>query len=148
MAIRTARNVIEDAFHKMGLVSEDESISAEQASRGLSTLNDMMNGWEADGIQYQHTDLGYDDNVNVPDQLVWSTQWMLTNEIANEYGKTLAPTQLLNVARARNALQAYYYSVEPAELDEGIEQAVAWYRDHGVSQAFTHLADPASKVPT
>ena len=30
--------------------------------------------------------------------------------------------------------------VATADLDEGIEQAVAWYRQHGVAQTYTHLA--------
>lgn len=121
MATRTAREVITDAFHKMALISEDEGITAEQASRGLATLNDMMNGWEADGIQYQHTDLTLDTTVNVPDQLVWATQWLTAEALAAEYGKTLSPRQLIYIDRARSSLQAAYYSVKPAQLDEGIQ---------------------------
>lgn len=119
MATRTALQVITDAFHKMGLVSEDESITAEQSSRALTTLNDMMQGWEAEGIQYQHADLSLTTTVNVPDHLVWSTQWLLVDALAGEYGKELSASQQLQVIRARQNLQAYYYEVPAAQLDEG-----------------------------
>lgn len=120
MATRNAREVITDAFHKIGLISEDEAITAEQTTRGLIVLNDMMNGWEADGIQYQHTDLALGTVVNVPDQLVWSTQWMMAEALAEEYGKALTDRQAVYIDRARSALQAYYYRVKPAQMDEGV----------------------------
>jgi hypothetical protein len=120
MATRTARNVIEDAFHRMAFITEDESITAEQADRAITILNDMMNGWEAEGIQYTHTDLGLDSVVNVPDFLVRSTMWMLADDLASEYGKTLTARQQMDVDRARSALQAYYYRVPMAQTDAGI----------------------------
>lgn len=120
MATRTARYVVTDAFHRIAIISEDESLTSEQTSRGLNTLNDMMNGWEAEGIQYQHTDLGLDDTVNVPDQLIRSVTWMLCDELADEYGKTLTENQQLQVLRARNALQSTFYRVPVAQTDEGI----------------------------
>jgi hypothetical protein len=120
MATRTARNVIEDAFHRMGFISEDEGLTAEQTDRALTLLNDMMNGWEAEGIQYTHTDLGLDDVVNVPDFLVRSAVWMLIDDIADEYGKALTDRQQMQVARARTNLQGYYFRIPQAQTDEGI----------------------------
>lgn len=119
MATRTALEVITDAFHKMGLVSEDESITAEQSSRALYTLNDLMQGFEAEGIQYQHSDLLISSTVNLPDHLIWSLSWLLTEVLADEYGKELTPRQMIRCDRARAALQAYFYEVPPAQLDEG-----------------------------
>jgi hypothetical protein len=121
MATRTARQVITDAFHRIGFISEDEGLSAEQVARALYVMNDMMNGFNAEGIPYVHTDLTLDTTVNVPDELVRSVMWMLADEIAGEYGKTLTPRQQQWVAEARSNLQAYYYQVPPAQLDAGIE---------------------------
>jgi hypothetical protein len=120
MATRTARNVIEDAFHRMGFISEDEGLTAEQTARALTLLNDMMNGWEAEGIQYTHTDLGLDDVVNVPDFLVRSAVWMLIDDIADEYGKVLTERQQMQVERARLNLQGYYFKIPRANSDDGI----------------------------
>jgi hypothetical protein len=121
MATRTARQVITDAFHRIGFISEDEGLTAEQTDRALYVLNDMMNGWNAEGIQYVHSDLGLDTTVNVPDELIRSTMWMFADEIAAEYGKELTPRQQQWVQESRNNLQAYYYQVPPAQLDAGIE---------------------------
>lgn len=120
MATRTARQVITDAFHRIGLISEDEALTAEQTDRALTVINDMMNGWNAEGIQYVHSDLTLDTTVNVPDELVRSTMWLLADELADEYGKVLTDRQQMQIERARNALQAYYFKVPPAQLDEGL----------------------------
>lgn len=120
MATRTARNVLEGAFHRMGFISEDEGLTAEQTDRGLTLMNDMMNGFEAEGIQYTHTDLAIDDVVNVPDFLVRSTEWMLADELADEYGKTLTAREQVQVDRARTNLQGYYFKIPQAQTDEGI----------------------------
>lgn len=120
MATRTARQVITDAFHRMAFISEDEGLTAEQIDRALYVLNDMMNGWEAEGIQYTHTDLGLDDTVNVPDALVRSTGLMLIDELADEYGKVLTDRQEADVMDARHALQAYFTPAPMAQTDEGV----------------------------
>ncbi len=134
MATRTARNVIEDAFHRIGFISEDEGITAEQAARGLSVLNDMMNGFEAEGIQYTHTDLGLDDTVNVPDFLVRSTMWMLADDLASEYGKVLSQRQQDDVARSRSNLQDYYFKIPQAQTDEGIVNRRGTYAVNSISR--------------
>lgn len=120
MATRTARELITDAFRRMGFISEDEGLDAEQTTTALSIMNDMMNGWNAEGIEYVHADLGLDDTVNVPDELVRSTMWMLADDLADQYGKVLTERQQTQVDRARSALQSYYYKVQPAQLDEGL----------------------------
>ncbi len=120
MATRTARQIISDCFHRMALISEDEAVTADQMTRALTVMNDMMIGFGAEGIQYVHTDLLVDDTVNVPDELVRSVMWTLLSDLADEYGKVLTPTQQLNVDRARGALQAYYFAVPVAQLDDGI----------------------------
>lgn len=117
---RTARDVITDAFHRMALISEDEGLTASQLARALPVMNDMMFGFTAEGIQYDHTNLQIDDLVNMPDQLVRSVMWMLLSDLADEYGKVLTATQQLNVDRARGALQAFYFAVPVAQLDDGI----------------------------
>jgi hypothetical protein len=121
MATRTARQMITRAFRWVGFISEDEGLTAEQVSEALVIMNDMMNGWNAEGIQYVHTDLTLDTTVNVPDDLVQSTWRMLAGAIADEYGKVMTPRQERQVDDARSNLQAYYYQVPPAQLDAGIE---------------------------
>lgn len=126
---RTALDLITDAFHRIALISEDEAVTADQLNRGLSVLNDMMSGFSAEGIQYDHSVLASGDTINVPDQLIRSVGWMLISDLADEYGKVLTPTQQLNVDRARGALQAFYFAVPVAQLDDGIRsrQRLGYY---------------------
>ncbi len=121
MATRTARYCIESAFRWIGMISEDEGVTAEQANRGLTVMNDMMNGWPAEGIEYGHTDLVLIDTVNVPDDLVQSTWRMLADAIADEYGKVLTDRQQKRVEEARSNLQGYYFRVPPAQIDDGLQ---------------------------
>jgi hypothetical protein len=121
MATRTAREIITAAYRDLGICSEDESPTAEQMSQGLDLLNDMMNGWEAKGIQYTHADLTIGATVNVPDFLTRSTRWMIAAEIAGKHGKQMTPWQELQVMEARQELQGYYTTVPRAQIDAGVE---------------------------
>lgn len=47
-----------------------------------------------------------------------------------------APTILLDPS----ATKAEFGWEATTDLDEGVEQAIDWYREHGVSQTFTHLS--------
>ena len=47
-----------------------------------------------------------------------------------------APTILLDPSET----QRDFSWVATTDLDEGVEQAVAWYRQHGVAETYTHLA--------
>lgn len=120
MASKTARQVITGAFRRMGFISEDDSLTAEQVDRALDILNDMMTGWNAEGIQYVHNTLTLDTTVNIPDELTRSTEWLLADDLADEYGKVLTDRQQMQVERARNSLQSYYFKVPPAPTDEGL----------------------------
>lgn len=120
MATRTALQLITQAFRRLGLCSEDEAPTAEQGSQALEMMNDMMNGWEAEGIQYNHTDLGLQDTVNVPDALVTSTMWRLAEHVAMQYGKALSDTQAMKALDAKNALQAFYTPAPKAQTDPGV----------------------------
>ncbi len=134
MATATARTIITRAFRRMGLISEDEGLTAEQTTEALDVLNDMMNGWEAEGIQYSHTDLALDDTVNVPDFLVRSAMWLLADELANEYGKALTDREIVNVERSRSNLQNYYFSIPQAQTDEGILNRRGPYTINSISR--------------
>ncbi len=129
MASVTARNLITRAFRRLGFITEDEGLTAEQSAQGLELFNDMLNGWEAEGIQYVQTaDLGLDDTVNVPDQYVRSTMFLLMSDLANQYGRVVPQRLEAQIALARTALQAFYYQVPQAETDEGVlnRRAPGW----------------------
>jgi len=120
MATRSARETITTAFRRIGILSEMEAMSADMANDALTILNDMMQGFPARGIHYVHTPLTLDAVLNVPDEQTRNVMLMLVWELADEYGAELSPKKVADCGEARSALQACYYVVPPAQMDEGI----------------------------
>jgi hypothetical protein len=53
----TAQTIVERAFRKIGVKSEDEALTADQLAHGVDMLNTMLHGWELWGIDINHVDL-------------------------------------------------------------------------------------------
>jgi hypothetical protein len=110
MATRTARDVITYAFWDLGVVADQEALSDTQANSGFRKLNDLMAGFESEGIRYAHTDLAtLDSTVNVPDGQLRNLGLMLQRELADQYGVALSPENQDAIRNAKTALQSYYY---------------------------------------
>jgi hypothetical protein len=120
VATRSARETITTAFRRIGILSEMEAMSADMASDALVILNDMMQGFPARGIHYVHTPLTLDAVLTVPDEQTRNVMLMLMWELADEYGVELSAKKVSDCSEARSALQACYYVVPPAQMDEGI----------------------------
>lgn len=120
MATRSARETITSALRRIGILSEMEAMSADQANDALTILNDMMQGFPARGIHYVHAPLTLDTALNVPDEQTRNVMLVLVWELADEYGKTLSPKLIHDCGEALNALIACYYVVPPAQLDSGV----------------------------
>ena len=118
---RSARETITTALRRLGILSEMETMSADMGADALVILNDMLQGFPARGIHYVHTPLAtLDAALNVPDEQTRNVMLMLVWELADEYGVELSPKKVADYGEARSALQACYYVVPPAQMDEGI----------------------------
>lgn len=110
MATRTARDVISYAFWDLGVVADQEALNDTQANSGFRKLNDLMAGFESEGIRYAHTDLAsLDSTVNVPDGQLRNLGLMLQRELADQYGVQLSPENQDAIRNAKTALQSFYY---------------------------------------
>jgi len=110
MSTKTARTLITEAMQDIGIVSDQEAMSAAQGNYGFRKLNDMLAGFESEGIRYAHTDLAsLDTVVNVPDGQLRNVGLMLQNELARAYGVALSDDDRDAAYKARTALQAFYY---------------------------------------
>ena len=110
MASKTARTLITDAMQDIGVVADQEAMTDTQGNYGLRKLNDLMGGFDSEGIAYAHTDLAtLDAIVNVPDGQLRNVGLMLQREIASPYGVTLSDDDKDQIHKAKMALQAYYY---------------------------------------
>ena len=121
MASATANDVIGKALQRLNLISEVETMSSEQAADGLVALNEMMHGFNSQGIAYAHADLGATDTVNMHDGLIDSLKWMLARKLADDgYGVVLSPQQLGSMMMAKRTLQAAYFLRRPSPVDTAI----------------------------
>lgn len=110
MSSKTARDVITHAFQDLGVVADQEALNEAQGNYGFRKLNDMLAGFESEGIRYAHTDLAsLDTVVNVPDGQLRNVGLMLQREMANAYGVPLSDEDKDAIHKAKMALQAYYY---------------------------------------
>ncbi len=110
MASKTARTVITEAMQDLGVVADEESLSTTQGVYGLRKLNDLMAGFDSEGIRYAHTaDLTLDTVVNVPDGQRRNVGLLLQRDIAGTYGVMLSDDDKDAIYKAKTALQAFYY---------------------------------------
>lgn len=121
MASATAQDVITGAMRRLNLISEVETMSSEQASAGLVSLNEMMHAFSRKGIGYAHSDLTLAATVNMPDDLIDDLKWVFARKLADEgHGVTLTPQQLGSMLMARRALQSAYHMPRRAPVDPAL----------------------------
>lgn len=109
MATKTARTLITEVMQDISIVRDEEALSAAQGNYGLRKLNDMLAGFESEGIHYAHTDLSsLDSVVNLPDGMLRNVNLMLQRELASAYGVQMSDMDMDAIHKAKMALQAYY----------------------------------------
>ncbi len=109
MASKTARTLITEVMQDISIVRDDEALSAAQGNYGLRKLNDMLAGFESEGIHYAHTDLSsLDSVVNLPDGMLRNVNLMLQRELASAYGVQMSDMDMDAIHKAKMALQAFY----------------------------------------
>lgn len=110
MASTTARNLLERSYRRLGILADEEAMTATQGSYGLTTLNDLMHGFDSEGIRYAHADLAnLDAVINVPDGQIRNVMLMMCRELASEYSVPIDVTFAGEIMRAKSALQAFYF---------------------------------------
>lgn len=78
----TARDLVERAYRKIGVVADDEAMTAEQAANGIAALNMMMHGWLLEGIDVAHVDLQLADTFTLQPQFEEGTVYLLADRLA------------------------------------------------------------------
>lgn len=102
----TARDIVERAYRKIGVVASDEAMTADQAQNGMDTLNMMMHGWMLDGIDVAHVDMDLADQFTLPPEFQEGTVYLLANRIAPDQSRNPVEER-----RFRNRLSAAYMIV-------------------------------------
>ena len=125
----TARDIIQQAYRKIGVVAADEAMTADQADNGLTALNNMLHGWAIFGVDVLHSDLQMDGEFPLLPRFREGTVYMLAARIAPEYGMAMDEGEFMR------GLQAQYMRIptmNPAPLSL---QSSAYSRAFGVTDA-------------
>lgn len=112
-AMTTARDIVERAFRKLGVVASDEPMTADQAANGIDALNMMMHGWLLDGIDIGHTDLELADVFTMEPQFEEGCVYLLAERLSPDYA---APANF-STSDFRKRLSAAYLIIPDTKFD-------------------------------
>lgn len=108
----TARDLVDAAMREIGVVAEDEAMTADQASVGTDMLNRMVSGWELQGVNMGWRETGISEEVDVPLNLHRAIIMCLAEALAPGYSRPIP-----NATRYFRAIQAAYLLLPASKLD-------------------------------
>lgn len=83
----TARDIVERAYRKIGVVSTDEAMTADQAAIGSDALNMMMHGLVLDGIDTGYSDLELAEQFSLDARFHEGIVYMLAARLAPDFAR-------------------------------------------------------------
>lgn len=81
----TARDLVTRAFRKLGVVADDEPMTADQAEHGLNVLNDMIAAWRLDSVDVSVSELALDDTYPLGREYNEGTIYLLASRLSSDY---------------------------------------------------------------
>jgi len=108
----TARDIVERAFRKIGVVATDEAMSAEQGAVGIDALNMMMQAWVLDGIDVGHADLTLSEEFTLEPPFHEGCVYMLAERLAPDFS-----AQGFDAGAFKRRLSAAYLIIPHAVFD-------------------------------
>jgi hypothetical protein len=102
----TVLDILTRAFRKIGVVANDEPLTANDAQAGLEAFNAMMHGLAAHGADPGHITNVTTDTFAYPARLEEAVVYVLADRLAPDYA-TQAPAARVHY----NTLQAYFLQV-------------------------------------
>ena len=119
----TARDIVERAFRKLGVVASDEPMTADQAQNGLDTLNMMMHAWMLDGIDVGHIDLQLADQFSLEPQFAEGTVYLLAERLSPDYS---APANF-DPREFKKRLSAAFLIIPDSKIDTVLTRRRTWW---------------------
>lgn len=119
----TARDIVEAAYRKLGVVATDEPMTAEQAQDGIDALNRMMHGWLLDGIDIGHVDLQLADTFSMLPQYEEGAIYLLAERLSPDYA---APANF-SPSEFKHRLSAAYLIIPDARIDRILTRRRRWW---------------------
>jgi hypothetical protein len=124
----TAHDVITRALRFAGVLASGETAASDDAADALTALNQMLAGWEMEGIRMGLPALALTDTLAIPDAHIEGVVMGLAMVLCQEYGRQPGPVLLTRATRTRQALQAAYFQMPASRGDLGYQQYTWWGR--------------------
>lgn len=122
----TARDLIERAFRKIGVVASDEPMTADQAQNGIDALNMMMFGWMLDGIDIGHVEMQLADVFTMEPQFEEGCVYLLAERLSPDYATPAA----FDPSAFKKRLSAAYLIIPDSKFDltlqRGFSRRYGW----------------------
>ena len=125
----TVLDIVTRAHRKIGVVAQDEPLTADQGQAGLSAYNEMIHAWTLDGITLSpaFADQALTDTFPLADKFREGTIYLLASRLSPEY---TAP-QAFDADGFFRKMQASLVTVTPATVDPGLTWAGSTLRTRG-----------------
>ncbi len=107
----TIRDIIERAYRKIAVVSEDEPMTGAQSQNGLAAYNDMMFGFKARGINVLHVEAAMTDDFPHDAALIEPVVYVLAARLAHDNLVAAPP-----VREHENAIAAWFENTPTATM--------------------------------
>lgn len=82
----SARDIIQRALRRLGVVAVDEPMTADMAASGLDAFNDMIWGWKAEGIDLGQFEFELATPWSLGREYVEAAVTLLAERLAPDYG--------------------------------------------------------------
>lgn len=119
----TARDLVERAFRKIGVVATDEAMTADQADIGMDALNMMMHALVLEGIDTGYTDLELADQFSLDARYDESIVYLLANRLAPDFNRAGVDDRL-----AKQRLANAFLIIPEVEIDTAIRRTSSQWR--------------------
>lgn len=101
-----ASEIVRRAYRLAGIVAAGEATPNEFAIEGLDTLNEMLDGWVADGLDVGLADLVQGDDI-ADTSLHYCLRYNLAVLYCEENGRQASPFVTAEAIRTKGALQVW-----------------------------------------
>ena len=112
----TMQDIVRRAYRKIGVVAEDEPMTADQGASGMEALNMMIHQWKLRGIAITYSDLTLADTFPLLPQFEEGTVYLLADRLAPDNGKQVG----FDADDFFRAIQASYLVIEAAAMPRAL----------------------------
>ena len=116
----TARSLITAALHRAGVLAASETATAEQAVNGLEILNEMLQSWRDNSVDFGLTELSLDTPVAIDAGAARAVKYNLAVELANHEHAAVPQRTTLIAEREFAALVGRFVGHSRAKFDAAI----------------------------